>query len=98
MLPTSRHHILLLVGRVCVFVKYFGGRNTLGPAYEFGYNEHSAITNSFLCIRLIDSNVKKFGYNKHPLRNNSFFSICLFVISGPQCNLRIATSLYVKTK
>ena len=37
---------------------------TLDPAYnEFGYNEHSAITSRFLCIKIIDCNVKKFGYN-----------------------------------
>ena len=33
---------------------------TLGPAY----NEHSATTSRFLCINIIDCNVKKFTYNE----------------------------------
>ena len=39
---------------------------TLGSVYnEFGYNEHPAITSRFLCIKIIDCNVKKFAYNEH---------------------------------
>ena len=52
---------------------------------EFGYNEHSAITSRFLCIRIIDSNVKKFGYNEHPPATTSFFCIFLLVVSRTQC-------------
>ena len=37
--------------------------DTLGPAY----NEHPAITSRFLCIKIIECNVKKFGYKEHPL-------------------------------
>ena len=50
---------------------------TLSPAYnEFGYNVHPAVTSKFLCIKIIDCNVKKFGYNEHPLTMTSFF--CIF--------------------
>ena len=36
---------------------------TMGPAYKkFGYSEHPAITSIFLCINIIDCNVKKFAY------------------------------------
>ena len=59
---------------------------TLGPAYnEFIYNEHPAITSSFLCIIVIDNNVKKFGFNEHSLRTDSFFCIFLLVVSETQC-------------
>ena len=38
---------------------------TLGPSYnEFGYNEHPAVTRESLCVKIIDSKVKKFGYNE----------------------------------
>ena len=48
--------------------------DTLGPAYnEFSYNEHPLTTSSFLCIRLIDSNVNKFGYSEHPPKTSSFY-------------------------
>ena len=47
----------------------------LGPAYnEFGYNEHPATTR-FLCIKIIDCNVKKFDYNEYPVETSSFFCI-----------------------
>ena len=36
----------------------------------------------FLCIKLINCNVKTFGYNEHPLITNSFFCILLFVVRG----------------
>ena len=50
---------------------------TLGPAYnEFGYNEHLAYTSTFLCIKVIDSNVKEFGYNEQAILTSSFF--CIF--------------------
>ena len=50
---------------------------TLDPAYnEFGYNEHPVIVSRFLCIKLIDCNVKKFGYNEYPLITSSSF--CIF--------------------
>ena len=49
---------------------------TLGPAYnEFVYNEHPAITSRFLCIKLIDCNVKEFGYNEHSFIMSSSFCI-----------------------
>ena len=52
---------------------------TLGPAYnEFGYNEHLVVEIRFLCIKLIDCNVKKFGYNKQPLVTSSF--LCIFLL------------------
>ena len=35
------------------------------PAYnEFGYSEHPAILGRFLCIKIIDCDVKKSGYNE----------------------------------
>ena len=38
----------------------------VGPAYnEFCYNEHTALTSRFLCIKIIDCNVKKFSYSTH---------------------------------
>ena len=59
------------------------GPSTLGPAYnEFGYNEHTAVTSTFLCIKIIDYYVKKFGYNEHSLITSSFFCMFLFVVSG----------------
>ena len=34
---------------------------TLDPAYnEFGYNEHPAVMNRYLCIKIIDCNIKMF--------------------------------------
>ena len=61
---------------------------TLGSAHnEFGYNEHPAITNRFLYIKIIDCNVKKFGYNEHPLITSSFFCIFLLIASGTHCKL-----------
>ena len=54
---------------------------TLGPAY----NEYPAKTSRFLCIRIIECNVRKFGYNEHPLKTSSFFCIFLLVVSGTQC-------------
>ena len=56
---------------------------TLGPAY----NEHPTAPSKFLCIKIIDCNVKKFGYNKQPLRTNSFFCMFSFVVSGIQCTI-----------
>ena len=59
---------------------------TLGPAYnEFGYNEHPPTTSRFLCIKIIESNVKKFGYYEHPPTASSFLCIYLLVVSGTQC-------------
>ena len=52
-------------------IKYVS-QSTLDPAY----NEHLVITSKFLCIKIIDCNVKKFSYNKHPLLTSSFF--CIF--------------------
>ena len=53
----------------------------LGHAYnQFGYNEHPATTSRFLCVKIIDCNVKKFDYNKNPLITNSFFCICLLIV------------------
>ena len=50
--------------------------STLGPAYnEFSYNKHPAVTSRFLCIKIIDCNVKKFGYIEYPLITSSFFRI-----------------------
>ena len=58
-------------------------RNTLGPAYnEFGYYEHPPTRSRFLCIKIIDSNVKKFGYYEHPPTTSSFLCIYLLIISG----------------
>ena len=33
--------------------------SALGPAYEFGYNEYPAITSSFLCVKITESNINK---------------------------------------
>ena len=35
----------------------------LGPAY----NEYPALSSRYLCIKIIDCNVKKFSRNEHPL-------------------------------
>ena len=60
----------------------------LGPAYnEFGYNEHPSTMSRFLCIKIIDCNIKKFGYNEHPLIMSSFLCIILNVVNGTRCNL-----------
>ena len=41
---------------------------TLGPAYnKFVYSQYPVTASRFLCIKLIDGNIKKFGYNEHPL-------------------------------
>ena len=59
---------------------------TLGFAYnEFGYNEHPAITSRFLCMKIVECNVKKFGCNEHRLVTSSFFCIFLLVVSGTPC-------------
>ena len=60
---------------------------TMGPAYnEFGYNEHLVVEIRFLCIKLIDCNVKKFGYNEQPLITSS--SLCIFLlVTNPTQNL-----------
>ena len=43
-------------------------QSTLFPTYkEFGYNEQPAMTIKFLCIKIIDINVKKFDNNEIPL-------------------------------
>ena len=61
-------------------------QNTLGPVYnEFGYNEHPAVTSRFLCINIINCNVKNFGYNEYSLITNSFFSIFILIVSRTQC-------------
>ena len=61
--------------------------HTLGPAYkEFGSNEHPAIMNTFLCIKITDSNVKKFGYSEHPLTTSSFSCIFLLEPSVHVCS------------
>ena len=36
----------------------------------------------FLCIKIIDCNVKKFGYNEHPLVTTSVFCIFLLDVIG----------------
>ena len=47
--------------------------DTLGPSYnQFCYGEHPAITNIFLCIKIIDCKVKKFGYNENPFIMSCF--------------------------
>ena len=59
---------------------------TLGPAYnEFGSNEHPIVTSRYLCIKIIDCNVKMFGYNEYPLITSSFFCIFLLVANGTPC-------------
>ena len=45
------------------------------------------MSNRFLCIKIIDCNVKKFGYNEHPLLMISFFCIFLLVVSGTLCKV-----------
>ena len=52
---------------------------TLGPVHkEFGCNEHPAITSRFLCIKIMDCNVKKFGCNEHPAKTSRF--LCIKII------------------
>ena len=49
------------------------GYSTLDPTHnESGYNEYLAIKSRFLCIKLIDCNLKKLGYNEHPLITSRF--------------------------
>ena len=43
--------------------------STMGPVY----NEDPATTSRFLCIKIIECNVKKFVYNEHTLTTTSFF-------------------------
>ena len=58
-------------------------RFTLGSAYdEVGYNKHPTTTSRFLCIIIIDSNVKMFGYYEHPPTMSSFLCIYLLVLNG----------------
>ena len=45
----------------------------------------SVTTSRFLCIKIIDCNVKKLCYNEYPLITSSFFCIVLLVVSGTQC-------------
>ena len=52
---------------------------TLGPAHnESCYNKNPAILSRFLCIKVIDCNVKMFGYNEHPLQGSHFFGLTKF--------------------
>ena len=54
------------------------GFGTLGPAYnKFGYYEHPPTMSRFLCIKTIDSNVKKVWLLRAPLYNEQF-SLHLF--------------------
>ena len=62
---------------------------TLGPTY----NEHLAIMSIFLCIKIIESNVKKFPYNEHKHITSGFFCIFLLVLSGAQCKTVLDLSL-----
>ena len=56
----------------------------LGPAYnEFDYNEYPAITSRFLCMNIIDCNVRKLGYDEHPVITSRF--LCMNIID---CNVR----------
>ena len=42
-------------------------KTMLGPAYnEFGYNEHPAIINKYLHVKIIYNNIEKFGYKAYP--------------------------------
>ena len=40
-----------------------------------------------LCIKIIQSNVKKFGYNEHPFIRNTLFCSFLHVVSRTQCKV-----------
>ena len=53
--------------------------------YGFGYNEHLPTTSRFLCIKIIDNNVKKFGYYEHPPTTSSFLCMYVLVLSESQC-------------
>ena len=54
----------------------------------------SSVTASrFLCIKIIDSNVKKFSYYDHPPTTNNFLCIYLLVISETQCIYSSAFSM-----
>ena len=46
---------------------------------EFGNNEHLALTQRFLCIKITDGNSKKFVYNEH---------ICLTSVTRAKCGIR----------
>ena len=53
---------------------------TMGTAYnEFGYNQYPAIMSRFLCIKIIDCNVKHFSYN-----HNEQFLLNLLPVSGTE--------------
>ena len=44
-----------------------------------------AYSEQILCIKVIDSNVKKFGYYEHPPTTSSFLCFYLLVLGGTQC-------------
>ena len=46
----------------------------------------SVVTSRFLCLKILDCNVKKFGYNKHLLIMNSFFCIFILIVSRRRLN------------
>ena len=72
---------------------------TLGPAYnEFGYNDHQATKNRFLCMQIIDGNGKKFSLIEHQLITSSFYASFLLVVSGTQCNSLLVNSIRKRSK
>ena len=64
-----------------IFVKCTSLNNAVIITLGSTYNEHLATTSRFLCIKIIDCNVKKFGYNQHPLIASSFDYVFLLVVS-----------------
>ena len=59
--------------------------DTLGHANtEFDYDEQLALTRQILCIKIIDSNVKKVGYSNHtPYKEQVSFASFLLVVNRP---------------
>ena len=56
---------------------------TLCSIYEeLGYNEHPAVTNTFLLYSNHLNNVKKFHYEEHPFRRDRFFASFQSVLAG----------------
>ena len=68
---------------------------------EFGYNEHSPVTNIFLCIKTVHSNEEKFDYNEHWLTLQlavSFVSYSFWAGSSELSNMVHLITLYLKRR
>ena len=65
--------------------RYCRNVSTQGPSYnEFGHNKHPALAIRFVCIKIIDCNLKKFDCEEHPLTMSK-----LIFVRAPSVNLLI---------